>query len=203
LDVGCGTGSFLNDVQAFTGCQVYGVDISKTAAKTAKESYGLDILTGTIFESSFANGYFDVITAWSYLEHVNDPIQVMLKISSLLKPGGCLIMNTPNFDSLNSKIFRDKWYHLDCPRHLYLYTPETITALLQETGLSVEQIVYHAGSKGLLGSMQYYFYGDNHRPGHRNRIRSSRLLRKVVWPWTGIAAMLKLSDTMAVYCQKK
>jgi SAM-dependent methyltransferase len=203
LDVGCGNGSFLNNIQALTGSQVYGVDVSKAAAHAAKEAFQLDIFTGTILDASFPDSYFDVITAWSYLEHLNAPARALLKIASLLKPGGCFIMNTPNFDSLNSKLFKDKWYHLDCPRHLYLYTPKTIAALLDNCGLNVEKIIHHRGSKAILGSLQYYFYRDNYHPDYRNKIRRSYLLRKVVWPWARLAAMLKRSDTFAVFCQKK
>lgn len=202
LDIGCGNGSFLNEIKSVIGCRVYGLDLSKTSAKTAKENCGLDIHIGTILEASFPKGYFDVITAWEYLEHVNDPSGVLLKISSLLKNDGSCIISTPNFDSFNCKLFKDKWYSLDCPRHLYIYTPTTITGLLQKSGLSIEKIKYSESSKGVLGSLQYYFYDDNYRPEYRNRIRRSSFLKKIVSPLARISALVKQSDTIIIHAKK-
>jgi len=136
------------------------------------------------------------------LEHVNNPSEVLLRISSLLKNGGSFILNTPNFDSFNAKLFKEKWYHLDCPRHLYIYTPRTIISLFEKSGLSVEKVIYDKTSKGVLGSLQYYFYGDNYNPEHRNRIRRSSLLKKIVSPWTRITAFMKHSDTMIIFAEK-
>jgi SAM-dependent methyltransferase len=202
LDVGCGNGSFLNEIKAMTGCQVYGLDFSDVAAKTVKENFGLDIHIGTILDAPFPTGYFDVITAWEYLEHVSDPSEVLLKISSLLKNDGSCIISTPNFDSFNCKLFKDKWYGLDCPRHIYIYTPKTITGLLQKSGLSIEKIKYPGSSKGLLGSLQYYFYGGNYNSQNRDRIRRSSLLKKIVSPWTMVMALIKQSDRMVIYAKK-
>lgn len=202
LDIGCGNGSFLNEVKVFVGCRVQGVDISAPAAKTARDNYGLDVFTGTIFESPFPDNYFDVITAWAYLEHVNNPSEVLLKISNLLKSGGSCIISTPNFSSFNSKLFRGKWYHLDCPRHLYIYSPGTIISLLEKTGLSVQKIKYDWGSKGILGSLQYCFYGDNYKAKHRNRIRKSSLLKKVVSPVAKVMTLMKKSDVMIIHTKK-
>lgn len=202
LDVGCGNGSFLNEIKTMTGCQVCGVDISRIAAKTAKEIYGLNISTGTILESPFPNGYFDVVTAWQYLEHVNNPAEVVQKISNLLKAEGSCIISSPNFDSFTAQLFKDRWYPLDCPRHLYIYTPETINAFLGRSGLSIQEIKYTGSSKYVLGSLQYYLYGDNYNPKYRDRIKKSSLLRMLVSPCTRIAAIIKRSDIMVIHAKK-
>ena len=202
LDVGCGNGNFLNEVRTVTGCQAYGIDISKTVAKTVLENYGIDVFSGTILELPYPNGFFDVITAWSYLEHVNNPSEVLLKMSNLLKSNGLCVISTPNFDSLNARLFKGKWYHLDCPRHLYIYTPRTVTGLLERSSLSVKKIMYNKSSKGVLGSLQYCFYGDNYSDNHHNRVRKSSLLKKIVLPWARIAALMKKSDIMVICAEK-
>ncbi|MHC4619280.1 MAG: class I SAM-dependent methyltransferase [Planctomycetota bacterium] len=202
LDLGCGNGSFINRIHLMAGCEVYGVDISQVAARAAKEHYDLDVFAGTIFESPFPDSYFDVITAWSYLEHVNEPSKVLSKLSSLLKPDGLCLLNTPNFNSFNSRLFKDKWYHLDCPRHLYIYTLKTLAALLEKSGLSIVKIAYERNSRGLLGSLQYYFYGDNCCLGHRNRIRRSKLVKTMLSPLPRILAFLRQSDTIAVLARR-
>jgi 2-polyprenyl-3-methyl-5-hydroxy-6-metoxy-1,4-benzoquinol methylase len=202
LDVGCGIGNFLYEMRTVTGCQAYGIDISKTAAETARENYGIDVFTGTIMESPSPDNFFDVITAWAYLEHVNNPSAVLLKMSNLLKNDGLCIISIPNFDSLNAKLFKDKWYHLDCPRHLHIYTTRTIAGLFEKSNLSVKKIIYNRSSKGVLGSLQYCIYGDNYSHNHRNRVKRSSLLRKIVSPWARIAALMKQSDIMFICAEK-
>jgi 2-polyprenyl-3-methyl-5-hydroxy-6-metoxy-1,4-benzoquinol methylase len=199
LDVGCGSGSFLNKIKILTNCQVCGVDISQTARNSAKNNYGLDIFCGTITEAPFAGNSFDLITAWSYLEHVPNPSQVLQKLHDLLKPDGDCIISCPNFDSLNAAIFGNKWYHLDCPRHLYIYTPQTITELLKKSGFVVKKMIHEKLSKGLLGSLQYYFYGDNFNPKYRNKIRRSSLIKTIASPLTRLAAIIKKADAIIVH----
>lgn len=202
LDVGCGNADFLYGMKTMTGCSVYGVDISKVAAKTARENYGIDIFTGTILESPFPDNYFDVITAWWYLEHVTNPSEALRKIANLLKYDGYCIIGVPNIDSFNARIFKDKWYHLDCPRHLYIYSPDTITKLLDKTGFVVTKIVFDKTPWGLFRSLRYYFGDDNIPLKHRKHLSGSSLLKKLLLPWTVLLALLKQSDIMVVYSRK-
>lgn len=202
LDVGCGNGKFLNDIRSFTNCRVYGVDFSGNAAKIAKNFYGLEVFCGTIEQAPFANNSFDLITAWSYLEHVPNSSGVLAKIHDLLKQSGNYIMSCPNFDSVNARLFGNKWYHLDCPRHLYIYTPKTLTALLEKNGFVLEKIIYEKSSKGFLGSLQYYFYGDNVDSKHRDKIKKSSLIKVIASPLTRLFAILKKSDTIVVHAVK-
>lgn len=202
LDVGCGTGAFLNSVKADKGCQVHGVDISETAVTQAKSSFGLDIFKGDITELPLPDAYFDIITAWWYLEHIYNPNTTIEKISSLLKTDGYCIIGIPNFKSVNAKAFKGRWYHLDCPRHLCIWTPETITRLLEKHGLVTTKIIYDKTPWGLLGSLQYLFFGDNINPKHRNRIIQSFLLRILFLPWTILVALLKRADIMVIYAKK-
>ena len=203
LDVGCGNGKFLNEIKNLINCQVYGVDISKTAVKTAKDNFGLDIFHGSITETSFANNSFDLITAWQYLEHVHSPSEVLQKFYHLLKPDGICIISTPNFDSFNAKVFKDRWYGLSCPRHLYIYTPKTINKFLEKAGFLVTGISHDRSSKNLLGSLQYYFYGDNYTPEYHNRVKKNRTVKAVLSPLTRIFALLKKSDNIIVSAKKE
>jgi len=203
LDVGCGNGKFLYEIKKQTGCQISGVDFSKTAVKAVKASYNLDVFCGTVIESSFENNYFDIITAWSFIEHVNNPSEVLQKLYNMLKPGGNCILSCPNFNSFNAKVFKNKWYHLDCPRHLYIYTPKTITNLMEKIGFTVTKTIHEKTSKGLLGSLQYYIYGNNFNPSYRNKIRKSALLKSILSPLTRVIAFFKKADTIVVYAVKK
>jgi 2-polyprenyl-3-methyl-5-hydroxy-6-metoxy-1,4-benzoquinol methylase len=202
LDIGCGAGAFLNRVKAEKGCEVYGVDMSESAVEAAKITFDLDIFRGTITEAPFEDGSFDVITAWWYLEHVPDPQATAARISTFLKPNGCCIIGVPNFNSFNAKVFKDKWYHLDCPRHLCIWTPSAMKRLLEQHGLTVTKIIYDKTPWGLRGSLQYALFADNINPKHRNRIRQSLFLWMLLLPWSIIVSLLKKSDIIVVYAKK-
>jgi len=202
LDIGCGAGDFLNRLKSEKGCQVHGVDISEAAVEAAKNSFGLDIFKGTITEAPFEDASFDVLTAWWYLEHVPDPQSTAAKVSSLLKPNGNCIIGVPNFESFNARSFKDKWYHLDCPRHLCIWTPSVMKRLLEQYSLTVTKIIYDKTPWGLRGSLQYALFGDNIKPKYRNRIRQSLFLWMLLLPWTIIVSLLKKSDIIVVYAKK-
>jgi 2-polyprenyl-3-methyl-5-hydroxy-6-metoxy-1,4-benzoquinol methylase len=203
LDVGCGSGKFLNQIRNETGCQVYGVDISESAVTAAAAEYGIDVFKGYITEAPFPPNFFDIITAWWSLEHVPNPSEVLQKMHNLLKYDGFCIIGVPNIDSFNGRIFKDKWYHLDCPRHLHIYSPDTITKLLNKTGFVVTRIVFGKTAWGLFHSLRYYFGNDNIPLKQRKRLKYSSLLKRLLLPWTVLLALLKQSDIIIVYARKK
>ena len=202
LDVGCGSGKFLGGIKNIFGCKVYGLDISEQAAKIAKDDYGIEVFTGVVTVAPFPPDYFDVITAWQYLEHVHNPLESLQMFYRLLKPDGLCAISTPNFDSFNAKIFKDRWFGLECPRHLYIYTPETINKLLQKAGFLLTAISYDKSSKNLINSLQYYFYENNYSPEHRNRVKNTLMIKAVLSPLSRIFALLKMSDNMIVIAKK-
>ena len=202
LDVGCGSGAFLDGVRADTGCHVQGVDVSHLAVETARRLYGVDVFEGPVTETPFSDATFDAITAWWYLEHVAKPNEAVAAMSRLLKEGGTCVIGVPSYDSVFARRFKDKWYHLDCPRHMCIWTPKTIRRLLSQHGLSVTRIYYDRSPWGLLGSLQYRFYGDNANPKHRNRIRQSALLWLLLLPLTIVVSLLRRSDIIVVYAKK-
>jgi 2-polyprenyl-3-methyl-5-hydroxy-6-metoxy-1,4-benzoquinol methylase len=201
LDVGCGQGAVLNDLKMDTGCQVYGVDISESAVSSAKRLYGIDVFQGDVLDAPWPNGYFDMITGWQYLEHLKNPHQTIEKMARLLKGTGWLILATPNFNSLHSKCFKSKWFPLDCPRHLCLWTSKTVTALMMEHRLKVADIVYDATSFGLSKSLRYFFY-DKNANVPKNDMFDTRLMRTALLPWVRFLSLIKQSDGMIVYAKK-
>ena len=102
LDIGAGIGQFL----FFAGhdFEVQGTEISKTAIKTAKEKYNLNLIKGEIEDIDFGDRRFDVITLFHILEHVPDPSSVIERCYELLSDKGVLIIAVPN--EINSLIKR-------------------------------------------------------------------------------------------------
>jgi 2-polyprenyl-3-methyl-5-hydroxy-6-metoxy-1,4-benzoquinol methylase len=78
---------------------------------------------------------FDVIALWQVIEHLSDPWDFIRAAAAKLKPGGILVLATPNPDSLQFKIFGRFWFHLDAPRHLQLIPAALLARLGQSLGL--------------------------------------------------------------------
>jgi SAM-dependent methyltransferase len=152
LDVGCGSGGFLGSLDP-ERWRRYGVEISPVPGKNAQQRFGITVFVGDLRQANFPDDQFDVITLWHVFEHMPDPIEVLKQIRRILKKDGILLIAVPNFNSLESRLMKDKWYHLDVPRHLFHFTPETIEKTLRIPGFKIIK-VRHFEIKNLYGFLQ-------------------------------------------------
>jgi 2-polyprenyl-3-methyl-5-hydroxy-6-metoxy-1,4-benzoquinol methylase len=203
LDVGCGNGDFLRQLQQHHHCRVNGLEISENAVLLAKKQYGIDVFHGDIFSAPYKKESFDLVTLRSVIEHVPDPKGAMEKAFTLCKPSGLLFIKTPNCDSIGATLFKDKWYPVECPRHLYLFSPPTISALLEKCGFEVLKVQHKKSCAEWLGTMQYVFYGDNYHPATKNKLRRSSLAKLFVLPLLHLSVWLKQGDIMTVIARRK
>jgi SAM-dependent methyltransferase len=141
LDIGCGNGAFLANMKQ-RNWEVYGIETAKIAADYAQEEIGTSVINKKIQDAGFASQYFDVITLWHVLEHLPDPSAALAEVHRILKPQGQLLISLPNFQSLQAQLMKSDWYHLDVPRHIYHFTPKTISELLAKTGLAIIKISF-------------------------------------------------------------
>lgn len=132
LDVGCGNGAFLSLAQQ-AGWQVEGVDFDSSAVQAAR-SRGLDVHHGGVEVLGDKRSYYDVITISHVIEHVHDPVMVLSALYDLLKPGGVLWLDTPNFESLGASVFGPAWRGLEIPRHLHIFSRRALTQALRNAG---------------------------------------------------------------------
>jgi len=132
LDIGCASGTFLLGMQAHRGWQVQGVEPSAQVAAYARAMHNLDVFPGTLEEANFPTGAFDCVTMWDVLEHVHDPLGTLREISRVLSDDGILVIRVPNLASWDAQIFGDAWAGLDAPRHLFVFRPETLGAMLAQ-----------------------------------------------------------------------
>lgn len=133
LDVGCGTGYFLNHLQQ-RGYQVTGVEVDEKARAFGQQQFGLEVYTPEEFLGGAFPGPFGVVTMWHVLEHVHDPKAYLARINDLLEPGGALVIAVPNFTSADADFYGAFWAAYDVPRHLWHFRPGTLVALAEEAG---------------------------------------------------------------------
>lgn len=132
LDVGCGSGAFLEFMQQL-GWRVEGVDFDAGAARNASAK-GVRVNVGPLEEQGLAENTFDAITMSHFIEHVHDPERVVKEAWRLLRPGGRLVMVTPNSQSFGHSFYGADWMHLDPPRHLHLFNRITLQRLAHRAG---------------------------------------------------------------------
>jgi 2-polyprenyl-3-methyl-5-hydroxy-6-metoxy-1,4-benzoquinol methylase len=132
LDIGCAQGFFLFEASK-AGYITKGVELSRDAARYAKEEFGLDVEIGPFEELQFPENHFDVVTLWQVLEHLSYPLVVLKEVNRILKPGGLLIVSTPNMAGIPAKILRKKWW--DIKRlHINQFTTKTLMDILHSAG---------------------------------------------------------------------
>ena len=149
LDVGCGSGAFLNHLRNATGATVAGVDFVDLSER--EEFRGVEFHHGLFYEQQVGRDRFDVVTMWHFLEHDYDPLRSLMHARDALKPGGLLVVEVPRLDSLSFRLFGHRWPGLQAPQHTALYDKARLTELVGKAGFDlVEHLPY--------GAFPPYFY---------------------------------------------
>ncbi|HOC56205.1 MAG TPA: class I SAM-dependent methyltransferase [Verrucomicrobiota bacterium] len=157
LDLGCGSGQWLMAMRKL-GWHVEGVDFDSRAAQAAAKR-GLAIRCGALEQQNFPDRTFDAVTMSHVIEHLPDPLGTLTECARILKPGGSLVLWTPNTASLGHRLLKQHWRGLEPPRHLHLFAPRSIHTLLTRGGFSRISIRTHNSS---------YFWQQSFRLWARN-----------------------------------
>lgn len=132
LDYGCGAGAFARWM-ATSGFDVVGLEPFSLGKPT--EGPHITLVREPLESAAPRLGKFDVITLWHVLEHVPRPVKLLDELRGLLAPGGVFVISVPNFESLQSRVFKGSWFHLDPPRHLVHFEQRTLLDCLDRAGL--------------------------------------------------------------------
>ncbi|MBL8132723.1 MAG: class I SAM-dependent methyltransferase [Anaerolineae bacterium] len=137
LDVGCAAGFFLSEAEA-CGWQVSGIDVSTYAVDYARQRFGFDLQIGSLLEADYAPESFDLVSMWDVIEHVPDPKRYIEAAAQLLKPGGVLVLSTPDVRSLPARMTGRRWvgYKLSA-EHIFYFSAATLSCMLDSAGLEI------------------------------------------------------------------
>ena len=134
LDVGCGSGLFLEEMQRSGRWELQGLEPTTSAAAYVRQRFGIPVIEQTFEQVDLAPESLDLVTLWHVLEHVQDPVGTLRKIWQGLRPGGYLICSVPNYESLSRCLFGPYWVGWDLPRHLFIFPRETLIWLMAREG---------------------------------------------------------------------
>jgi SAM-dependent methyltransferase len=145
LEIGCSYGAML-DAFRRDGWDVEGIELDSRAAAVARSLYSLRIHEGPLEDvRSALRGDYDVITLYHVLEHVDDQISFVRDLASLCRPGGLVVIKTPNAQSLPARVLDGWWEWFAAPEHLRVFSPTSLRRLLEPEGFATELILSRRG----------------------------------------------------------
>jgi len=187
LDVGAASGIFM-DLARRQGYKVAGIEPSAFLVEEAKRLYGLDLFCGTIDQFP-ADRTFSVILLLDILEHLVDVEPFMKRIDDLIKPGGILVVVTPDISSLPARILRKRWWHLRTA-HVNFFNHDSLGRLLDVHGYDIVRRAHYAWNFSL-----YYLLSRRFQRLKRSTSLQSNL--------KNINLRLQLFDSLEIYARKR
>jgi len=211
LDVGCGNGLRLETFKKEGFNQCCGIEPLKESVDYAKEVKNLPVIQKTLDEFNCSKNSFDIITLYHVFEHLHNPIHHLKILNKNLNSGGWLVIQIPNFNSWQAKLFKERWAGLSIPCHYFHYTPKTINNLLSQNGFKVKTIDHR------LNFLRPFFWGFsfskiNPHVIWRKEEKGERIIFCRIW-WT-LLMLLSIIPTelenfsgegghMTIYAQKQ
>jgi len=144
LDIGCAGGQMLNAIRE-RGYETYGVELSSEAAQSARDKFGLNVITGDILSAKYENNFFDVVFMGDVLEHVPNPVEVMKEIHRITKPKALVVILCPTqtntlFSRFGFSVYtllgKNATVNLP-PYHLLEFRPVSMKNFMRQAGFSV------------------------------------------------------------------
>lgn len=138
LDIGCGPGWLLSAIAP--AWERHGVELSAAAAEHASQ-YG-SIFTGPFEAADFEPESFDLIVMYHVIEHLPEPVAALGRALALLRPGGHLVLGTPDFDSGCARRFGNQYRMLYDPTHISLFSNDSMHRCLRDVGFRINRVDY-------------------------------------------------------------
>jgi SAM-dependent methyltransferase len=146
LDVGCFTGDFLELLRK-RGADVYGLELQDEAVKIANQKLPGRVFKADVFSKDFPQLQFDIVSVLGVIEHVVDPIGLLVRLSGLIRPRGTLLLQTPDSGSALARLMGKHWPPYAPVEHINLFSKKSLRLLLQR--LRYEDIAFKAHWKTL------------------------------------------------------
>lgn len=163
LDMGCGTGHFLNECSE-NGWDIYGVEVSEVARANAKTEHGIEPVVSLDELNSGAK--FDAITMWHVLEHLLNINDQLAQLNARLNENGTLLIAVPNHESLDAKHYGVHWAAWDVPIHLWHFSKKTMKSLVEQNGFELVEVKNMAFDSFYVSLLSEKYKTGSMRPIH-------------------------------------
>jgi SAM-dependent methyltransferase len=138
LDVGCGYGRLL-DFFKLQGWETYGVEPGVCASQFAQKN-GHIVVNSDLRPGTFADDFFSAAVFCHSLEHIRNPVDVLIETFRILEPGGMIVIEVPNAACADAMFYKEDWHAWHIPFHLYHWTPSSLEAAVQKAGFTIDRI---------------------------------------------------------------
>ncbi len=200
LEIGCASGAFMHQL-ACEDWRVSGIEFSPTAAEETR-SLGYDVFTGQLEAAPTPSELYDLIVGWMVLEHLHDPVAGLRKLHGWAKPDASLVLSVPNAGSLQFRVFKEKWYDLHMPNHLYHFTPETIEKILQSCGWKVEKVHHQRILANLLNSTSYVLQNNGLEWFAKKLSSPPKYTNYILYPVAWLFSLFGQTGRMTIWAKK-
>ncbi len=185
LEIGSGSGILMESLRRF-GLESWALTANdfEDSRLLRLKALGIQLKIGNFETLDFAQRY-DCIIMNQVIEHLYSPDAVLKKARQILNPGGILLIETPNYASLDHRLFKNKYwggYHI--PRHFNLYNDQTIRLHLEKHGFEIIEQTFLLSPAFWVQSMHHWF-ADRHLPGANFWVLNNILV-------TGLATVAEL-----------
>ena len=191
LEVGCGSGLLLQRLQDL-GWWAEGQDVDPSAGSFSGD--GIVVHIGELNTLDLPSGSYDAIVMNHVIEHVHTPVELLRECYRLVKPGGILVITTPNIQSYGHRIFRDAWSGLDPPRHLHIFSIKSLTSLVGSAGwLNQKTFTTPARAGGMVATSRDIKRSGFHQMGGRKSL--AHLIFAVWYQYVAWRSHIRCSET--------
>ena len=174
FEVGAGAGFFLKAAER-AGWTVAGIEISMEGVEFATTRLGLDVRRESAEDVSVPASSVDVAVMFDVIEHLLDPVAALRRVRDVLRPGGLLVVSTPNLNALTRLALGSEWAVLSPAEHLYNFSAATLGRLLTRAGFEGVAFERHYDGVGVDETMNPRY---THAPESvRNRVYRACLAR--------------------------
>lgn len=204
LEIGCASGAFL-DKMFRKEWKVEGLEFSEIAAQSAR-SLGFPVYTGSVESAPDPEHLFSLVVGWMVLEHLHDPVLALQKLHHWVEPHGWLVLSVPNAGSVEFRIFRDRWYALHLPNHLYHYTPDSLSKVLEAGGWKTVRIFHQRILANFIASTGYWLQDHGILPRLSDKLvvlpESRGRLNYFFYPLAYLLSIFGQTGRMTVWARK-
>jgi SAM-dependent methyltransferase len=202
LDFGCGTDAFLNHARG-QGWATLGMDVSPHTIDQVRRSGHEALLISPGVWKEVPENSVDLVRMNHVLEHLYHPGEALAAIRSKMRAGGRLHIAVPNPRSFAAKVFRSRWWPLECPRHVILFSPAALTKFIAGAGFSGIEVRQETITKDSVRSLGYLLHDCGWIEHEKvTEMMHRPLLAELLFTPARIAALRGRADRFHLFARK-